>query len=164
MIDVDKYNLIFNTENPLLSISDPDSAYFDYHDKIYDTNTYNTCSFIPDECRSYNKSMNNDAYIGNLMLLYYASLFELFSLDGIVDSFYRFFTIYCEEVCAGTKGPLFQDDNGDTMFHYAAYSFECRDAINALYSSVLMENPTITNPMFIKNKYGVTPNDILMLE
>lgn len=160
MTDIDKYNLIFNTENPILSVSDPDSAYFDYYDKIYETETYNECAHIPDECRSYNKSMTNDAYVGNMMLLYYASLFELFARDGIVDSFYRFFTIYCEEVCSGSKGSLFQDANGDTFLHYVAYSVDCEDAVDALYTSLLLENPEMENPRNLKNNYGVSLQDV----
>jgi hypothetical protein len=164
MTEVDLYNEIYSKENPVDVFNDINSPYYDYYCKLLETNTYYDNIFKVDSNKLSNWSMSIDQQIGNLMIVYYASYFELFAQDGLISTFYRYFPKYCECVLLDEAGCLFKDLNGDTFLHYASYSFDTRDAASELYRLVHSDNNKVLHPMYMKNLHNVTPNDILLLE
>lgn len=163
MIDnVELFNHLYFSENPLTIFIDPNSIYHDYHLRVKETCTFYDSMIRVSENRMHKWNMQNDHALGNLLIAYYAGYFELFSKDGIVDLFYSNFPSYCEEVLLGNDGYVFKDILGDTFIHYASYSFDCLDHLVELYSILKAKNPKILNPLHMKNLNGLTPSSILL--
>lgn len=164
MSEVDLFNTIYNEENPVDIFADEDSPYHDYHLRLSETKTY--CKSIVSVVRNKmnNWSMSMDQEVGNTLMVYYASYFEMFAKDGLVETFYGFFPIYSQAVLSDSSGYLFKDLAGDTFLHYCSRSFNCADALNELHRVALTDNDLIVNPLDMMNLHKVTPRDILMLE
>jgi len=164
MNEVDLFNTIYTDENPADIFSDEDSPYHDYHLRLCETKSYckSIVSAIRNKTNNWNMSMDQE--VGNTLMVYYASYFEMFAEDGLVETFYGFFPIYTQAVLSDATGYLFKDLIGDTFLHYCARSFKCTDALNELHRVAIVDNDMIINPLDMMNLHKVTARDILMLE
>lgn len=162
--EIQLYNDIYNTENPFNIFNNIESPYYDYHRKLLETDTYYANIRRVEVNKLNNWNMSMDQQIGNLLIVYYASYFELFAKDDILETFYLNFQKYCEAVFSDNSGYIFKDINGDTFIHYASCSFDCRKAIANIYRMTRTNKKSIYNPLHMKNLYNISPNDILLLK
>lgn len=163
--DVNLFNQLYFRENPLLVFESPDSPYYDYHLKVTETDSYYSSMIRVSLNKMRKWNMSSDQSLGNLLMAYYTSYFELFSEDGLVKTFYNTFPHYCEQVLLDNQGFVFKDVLGDTFLHYASYSFDCVDAITELFNEAYSRNNRVLNPLLsLKNSLGLTPHDIILLE
>ncbi len=160
--DIDLFNHLYFQENPLSVFADPDSPYHDYHLKVTETNSFYDSMIRVSANKIQKWSMSTDQALGNLLMAYYVGFFELFAFDGLISTFYSTFPRYCEEVLLDNPGYVFKDILGDTVFHYASYSFDCGEYLSELYNLVKENNPKVYDPLLMKNLIGLTPADILL--
>ena len=166
MIDnVNLFNEIYFEENPLLVFESPESPYHDYHSRVTETDSYYSSMVRVSSNKMRKWNMTSDQSLGNLLMAYYTSYFELFAGDGLVKTFYNTFPRYCEEVLLDNQGFVFKDILGDTFLHYVSYSFDCVEAMTELFNEAHSRNNKVLNPLLsLKNSLGLTPHDIILLE
>lgn len=158
------YNEIYIKENPVTTFMDNQSPYYDYYCKINEYPSFNKNMRVVDMNLVAYSSLSPDQYVANILIVYYATLFEMFSKDNLVATFYSYFPNYCIRVMSNDSGYLFKDINGDTFLHYCSNVFNCYGAMLQLYSLARKDSNTVTNPLFLNNISNVTPKGILMLK
>lgn len=160
---VDLYNLIFFGENPLDAFIDPESPYHDYHLRVTSSEIYLKSMIRVSENRTIKWDMSQDQLLANTLIVYYASYFEMFANDSLIETFYGFFPVYCEEVLKGNANVLFKDLNGDTFLHYYAATGDV-DSILKLKSVVEGSIGNVPDTLEMVNYSGESIKSILMLE
>lgn len=149
-------------ENPFSIFQDSDSPYNDYYSKILNTTCFRNSSIIYSKNKMSRWNCSSEDLLGNLMIVYYSGLFELFSKDNIVDSFISIFNVYCDNLIKGRDGNIFRDIYGNSFLHYCAISFNCRDAINVIREHYVDKLNHLDDPLeSIRNLNGHSVDDFL---
>lgn len=159
--DAELFNMIYRDENPLDIFLDPDSPYYDYFSKVEETATFRTAMIRVSENKSTKWSMSQEDLLANIMIAYYASYFELFCEDDLVDSFYQMFKTYCNLVISGRPDTLFKDILGDTFLHYCAVNFNCNIHIMKLQRLVAEDTGNVYDLFGMKNYQGESISDLI---